>query len=43
MKGLYPEEELARVPAGFRLQRVVSLQVPGLRAARHLVLLERVD
>jgi 16S rRNA (guanine527-N7)-methyltransferase len=43
MKGLYPSEELARVPKEFKLQRVVPLRVPGLRAARHLVLLERGD
>ena len=41
MKGLYPHEELARLPAPFRLRQVVPLRVPRLRGARHLVLLER--
>lgn len=38
MKGLYPHEELALVPTNWRVDRVVPLQVPGLGAARHLVL-----
>jgi 16S rRNA (guanine527-N7)-methyltransferase len=41
MKGLYPHEELARLPADWRLQRAISLAVPGLRAQRHLLLMER--
>jgi len=39
MKGVYPQEELDRLPAGFRLLDVVPLAVPGLDAERHLVLL----
>ncbi len=39
MKGVYPHEELAQLPREFRLQGVVPLQVPRLRAERHLVLL----
>ena len=41
MKGIYPFEELERLPAGFRVKEVKVLQVPGLDAARHLVLIER--
>ncbi|MDH3286174.1 MAG: 16S rRNA (guanine(527)-N(7))-methyltransferase RsmG [Betaproteobacteria bacterium] len=43
MKGVYPHEELAHLPhdLGFRLRRAQALSVPGLRAARHLLLLER--
>ncbi len=41
MKGVYPHEELARLPRGFQLRRAQALSVPGLRAARHLLLLER--
>jgi 16S rRNA (guanine527-N7)-methyltransferase len=37
MKGL-PEQELAGVPGGCRVERVISLQVPGLQAARSLVI-----
>lgn len=40
MKGLYPYEELAQIPAGFRLRRVADLAVPGIEGARHLVLVE---
>jgi len=41
MKGLYPFEELERVPAGYRVKEVKALKVPGLDAERHLVLIER--
>lgn len=41
MKGVYPHEELAQLPAGYRLKRVVPLTVPGVRGARHLALIER--
>ncbi|HEX7043702.1 MAG TPA: 16S rRNA (guanine(527)-N(7))-methyltransferase RsmG [Burkholderiales bacterium] len=43
MKGVYPQEELAGVAAGFRVRDVVRLTVPGLDAARHLVILEPVS
>ena len=39
MKGIYPHEELALLPAGWRLREAVRLTVPGLRAQRHLLLL----
>lgn len=41
MKGVYPNEELASMPGTFRLRAAVELSVPALRAARHLLLLER--
>ncbi|TAN81370.1 MAG: 16S rRNA (guanine(527)-N(7))-methyltransferase RsmG [Gallionella sp.] len=37
MKGA-PEQELAGVPGGCRVERVIPLQVPGLHAARSLVI-----
>ena len=40
MKGVFPREELAGVDAAFRVRDVVRLTVPGLDAARHLVILE---
>lgn len=41
MKGVYPYEELAQVPAPFRVREVAKLTVPGLEAERHLVLIEQ--
>lgn len=41
MKGLFPFEELERLPAGFRAKEVRALRVPGLGAERHVVLIER--
>jgi 16S rRNA (guanine527-N7)-methyltransferase len=41
MKGVHPHEEIERLPGGFRLARVIRLQVPGLDAERHLVLVEQ--
>lgn len=38
MKGVYPDEELAQLPATFKLHSAPSLKVPGLGAERHLVL-----
>jgi 16S rRNA (guanine527-N7)-methyltransferase len=38
MKGVYPAEELARVPAGADCRDVRRLEVPLLDAERHLVL-----
>lgn len=41
MKGARPDEEIAALPAGWRLQAVHPLTVPGLAAQRHLVMVER--
>jgi 16S rRNA (guanine527-N7)-methyltransferase len=40
MKGVYPYDELAQLPAGWSLKEAVALRVPGLRAARHWLRLE---
>lgn len=37
MKGLYPHEEIAKLPAGARLTQVAALRISGLTANRHLV------
>jgi len=39
MKGIYPHEELAQL-AIRAVERVVRLQVPGLQAERHLVIID---
>jgi 16S rRNA (guanine527-N7)-methyltransferase len=41
MKGVYPFEEIERVPSGFRVKQAHALAVPGLDAERHLILIER--
>lgn len=38
MKGLYPHEEIARLPPGTRCESVVTLTVPLVEGDRHLVL-----
>ena len=39
MKGIFPHDEIAQLPQGWRLQQAVELTVPALRAQRHLLLL----
>jgi len=40
MKGLYPHEEIALLPAGVKVSADHALRVPGLEASRHLIVLE---
>lgn len=40
MKGTYPHAELAALPPSARLEGVYPVQVPGLSAARHAVVVE---
>jgi 16S rRNA (guanine527-N7)-methyltransferase len=40
MKGAYPRDEIARLPASIRVVAAPALDVPGLDAARHLVVME---
>jgi len=40
MKGVYPFDEIARVPASHKVAQVLELHVPELEAKRHLVFLE---
>ena len=41
MKGRYPEQELLALPAGFMIDEVLALDVPGESAERHLVIVCR--
>jgi 16S rRNA (guanine527-N7)-methyltransferase len=41
MKGVAPDDEIAALPAGWRVQAIHALQVPGLEAERHLVVVGR--
>lgn len=40
MKGVFPQEEIAAVGPGFAVRDVHLLRVPGLDAARHVVIIE---
>ena len=37
MKGHYPEDEIARLPDGFELSKIIKLDVPGSESQRHLI------
>lgn len=39
LKGQLSEEELNALPAGFRVESVIGLRVPGLEGERHIVVL----
>jgi len=41
MKGAVPHEEIAALPAGWRVRAISALAVPGLDAERHLVVVAR--
>lgn len=40
MKGVFPQNEVERLPANARLEKSVRLEVPGLAAQRHLLILD---
>lgn len=42
MKGILPNEEIARLPEGWRVASAAPVSVPGLAAQRHLIVLEKV-
>jgi 16S rRNA (guanine527-N7)-methyltransferase len=41
MKGIYPHDEIARLPATHRVSGVEELRVPKLEAKRHLVVVKK--
>ena len=41
MKGVFPQEEMARLPEGVTVRDAVRLAVPGVDAERHLIVLTR--
>jgi 16S rRNA (guanine527-N7)-methyltransferase len=41
LKGVYPYEEIAQIPAGYALEKVIPLAVPQVEGARHLVLIRK--
>jgi 16S rRNA (guanine527-N7)-methyltransferase len=40
MKGTYPEDELAQLPADVQVTAISKLDVPGIDAERHLVIMQ---
>lgn len=43
MKGVHPDEELAQLPADVTVVAKPALAVPGLDAARHLIIMQRTN
>jgi 16S rRNA (guanine527-N7)-methyltransferase len=41
LKGRFPQDELDALPSGFAIEAVHRLEVPGLDAERHLVIIKR--
>ncbi|MDQ3511248.1 MAG: class I SAM-dependent methyltransferase, partial [Pseudomonadota bacterium] len=41
MKGAFPADEIASLPEGWAVQSTQALDVPGLQAERHLVIVGR--
>lgn len=41
MKGVWPHEEIARLPGNVRVEAVRALPVPGVDAERHLIVMRR--
>jgi 16S rRNA (guanine527-N7)-methyltransferase len=41
MKGVYPHDEIARLPASHRVEEVIPLNVPQVDGQRHLVVLKK--
>jgi 16S rRNA (guanine527-N7)-methyltransferase len=41
MKGVYPSDEIARLPAGVRVSESIPLKVPGMDVERHLIVLSK--
>lgn len=41
MKGVYPHDEIARLPAGFSVDEVITLNVPQVDGQRHLLVISK--
>ena len=41
MKGVYPHDEIGRLPAGFVAEEIIVLNVPGVEGQRHLVVIKK--
>lgn len=43
MKGVVPHDEIKRLPPQWRVAEIIPLDVPGLQAERHLIMIERTN
>ncbi len=41
MKGVYPHDEIGRLPAKFEVEEIISLDVPAVEGQRHLVVVRK--
>ena len=41
MKGVHPFDEITRLPLNFRVEQVISLDVPQVEGQRHLVIMKK--
>lgn len=41
MKGVYPADEIARLPAMFHVEQSIPLEVPGVDGERHIILIKK--
>ncbi|MDV6316522.1 16S rRNA (guanine(527)-N(7))-methyltransferase RsmG [Idiomarina sp. HP20-50] len=41
LKGLYPEDELAQLPEGYKTESIEQINVPGIDASRHIVIISK--
>lgn len=41
LKGLYPEQELTQIPNDCKVERIEKMQVPGIDASRHIVIISK--
>ena len=41
MKGIYPEEEISKLPKGFEVSKTIRLEIPGITSERHLLEITR--
>lgn len=41
MKGVVPEDEIEELPPDWKVQKIKKVRVPGMRAERHLIFIDR--
>ena len=41
MKGVYPHDEIARLPSDFVVEEIITLRVPAVEGQRHLVVIRK--